>query len=348
MSKKYQIFVSSTYSDLVHEREQIIKACLEMGHIPVGMEMFSAADEEQWKIIQRQIDEIDYYVILIAHRYGSTTDEGLSYTEKEYDYAASKGIPILGFVIDDGAPWPADRIDQNENKKISLVSFKEKVKSRLVNFWSNKDELHAKFSIALMKAIANNPRSGWVKAEESIGTDVMKELSRLSSENSSLRKENEEFKRRNLEEADKSKEIIQILEKNKRNLVIWYKGDKSWNERGHEEVSLLQIFQAIAPNLLTENHNSEIADDIALYLGNGDTYRERWPIPSNHLSHWITDLHALDLVEPSVKKHPVSDDKDYWTLTKRGKEVIGSIRKLRLLAGIAEKEEEPEDALQES
>ena len=89
MSKKYQIFVSSTYSDLVHEREQIIKACLEMGHIPVGMEMFSAADEEQWKIIQRQIDEIDYYVILIAHRYGSTTDEGLSYTEKEYDYAAS-------------------------------------------------------------------------------------------------------------------------------------------------------------------------------------------------------------------------------------------------------------------
>lgn len=43
MSKKYQIFVSSTYEDLKAERDLVIKAILEMGHIPVGMEMFSAA-----------------------------------------------------------------------------------------------------------------------------------------------------------------------------------------------------------------------------------------------------------------------------------------------------------------
>jgi hypothetical protein len=44
---KYQVFVSSTYGDLRDEREQVIKAILEMGHIPVGMEMFSAGDESQ-------------------------------------------------------------------------------------------------------------------------------------------------------------------------------------------------------------------------------------------------------------------------------------------------------------
>ena len=47
MEKKYQVFISSTYEDLKDEREQAIKAVLEMGHISVGMEMFSAADEEQ-------------------------------------------------------------------------------------------------------------------------------------------------------------------------------------------------------------------------------------------------------------------------------------------------------------
>ncbi|HDZ8843871.1 TPA: DUF4062 domain-containing protein [Aeromonas dhakensis] len=47
MDKKYQVFISSTYEDLKDEREQVIKSVLEMGHIPVGMEMFSAADEEQ-------------------------------------------------------------------------------------------------------------------------------------------------------------------------------------------------------------------------------------------------------------------------------------------------------------
>ena len=44
MNVKYQIFVSSTYDDLKDERAEVIKACLNMGHIPVGMEMFNAAD----------------------------------------------------------------------------------------------------------------------------------------------------------------------------------------------------------------------------------------------------------------------------------------------------------------
>lgn len=47
MNVKYQIFVSSTYEDLKDERNEVIKACLNMGHIPVGMEMFNAADEKQ-------------------------------------------------------------------------------------------------------------------------------------------------------------------------------------------------------------------------------------------------------------------------------------------------------------
>ena len=51
MAVKYQVFVSSTYEDLKAEREVVVKAVLEMGHIPVGMEMFSAADQQQWQII---------------------------------------------------------------------------------------------------------------------------------------------------------------------------------------------------------------------------------------------------------------------------------------------------------
>ena len=52
---KYQVFISSTYLDLVTERESIIKAILELHHIPIGMEMFSAEDEDQWEIIRRKL-----------------------------------------------------------------------------------------------------------------------------------------------------------------------------------------------------------------------------------------------------------------------------------------------------
>jgi hypothetical protein len=191
---KYQIFVSSTYEDLKEEREQVIKACLEMGHIPVGMEMFSAADEEQWQIITRQIDESDYYVIIVANRYGSMVD-GISYTEKEYDYAISKGVPTLGFVLDAIAGWPSNRSETVEEARPKLEAFKQKVRRKPVNFWSSKEDLHGKCSIALMKTFNTQPRPGWVRSPDTMGHEVAEELSRLSSENNNLREENAQLKK---------------------------------------------------------------------------------------------------------------------------------------------------------
>ena len=50
MEKKYQIFISSTYTDLIEERKKVRDTILNMLHFPVGMEVFGAADEEQWEI----------------------------------------------------------------------------------------------------------------------------------------------------------------------------------------------------------------------------------------------------------------------------------------------------------
>lgn len=322
MAKKFQVFVSSTYEDLKKERDQVIKAILEMGHIPVGMEMFSAADEEQWKIIQRQIEESDYYIVVTAHNYGSVTEEGLSYTEKEYDYAVSKEIPVLGFVIDATASWPADRFEHTSEKRGALDSFKEKIKGRLVNFWSNKDDLHAKVAVSLMKAISTNPRVGWVRSDEAIGPDVIKELTRLSTENSVLRNQLEALRKKEQKFIDistKEKEMIDTLMKNKVDVYVTMEGDKEWPEP--IEGTLLGLFEAIAPNLLIENTFEGIASDIALhYKGTG--YRTRYPVPTNMTSHWLADLSALDLVEPSKKKHPVSDNKEYWSLSNEGRSFL--------------------------
>jgi uncharacterized protein DUF4062 len=109
---KYQIFVSSTCEDLKEERAEVIKACLHMGHIPVGMQMFNAANEEQWAVITRTIDPCDYCVVIVARRYDSTTLKGISFTEKEYDCAVSRGVPGPGFIIDENASWSANWIDK--------------------------------------------------------------------------------------------------------------------------------------------------------------------------------------------------------------------------------------------
>ncbi len=96
--KKFQIFVSSTYTDLAEVRLGVIDSIQHMNHFPVGMEQFSADDDEQWEIIQETIQQTDYYICFIGHRYGSIGSDGLSYTEMEWDYAKALGIPIMSFV----------------------------------------------------------------------------------------------------------------------------------------------------------------------------------------------------------------------------------------------------------
>src|SRR5260370_34331354 len=91
MDKRYQVFVSSTYADLKEERRRVIQAVIEMDCIPAGMELFPAADEEQFQFIKRVIDDCDYYLLIIGGRYWATNAEGISYTEKEYDYSVSRG-----------------------------------------------------------------------------------------------------------------------------------------------------------------------------------------------------------------------------------------------------------------
>jgi hypothetical protein len=186
MSVKYQVFVSSTYDDLRAEREQVVKAILEMGHIPVGMEMFSAADEQQFQIISHHIESSDYYVVIVAHRYGSMEGDR-SFTEKEYDYAVQCGIPILGFPIADSVAWPPANIDKDKKTRDALARFKEKVKSRYISQWTSTSDLYGKVSIALSKQITANPRTGWVRADQAAGPEILAELARLSKENSDLR-----------------------------------------------------------------------------------------------------------------------------------------------------------------
>src|SRR4051812_36796802 len=98
--KKLQVFVSSTFSDLIVERQAAVEAILTAGHIPAGMELFSAGDESQMEVIKQWIDESDVYLLILGGRYGSIESKrGKSYTHLEYEYALSKNKPLFACVI---------------------------------------------------------------------------------------------------------------------------------------------------------------------------------------------------------------------------------------------------------
>lgn len=90
MNIKYQIFVSSTYKDLMQERNIAINTILSMGHFPVASEMFPESDREILTYIKELIDSSDYFLLIIGDRYGSISQNGISFVEEEYDYALMK------------------------------------------------------------------------------------------------------------------------------------------------------------------------------------------------------------------------------------------------------------------
>lgn len=170
MGTKYQIFISSTYEDLKEERRKVQDTILSMQQFPVGMEMFSAADVDQWEIIRETIDSSDYYILIIGHKYGSVIKEGeyvgISYTQKEFRYALERKIPVLAFLIDDSVAVTPEKMEWDKEKEYKLKLFIEEVKNgRMVQWWTSKDDLANKVSISLTKEINRGRRPGWVRTD---------------------------------------------------------------------------------------------------------------------------------------------------------------------------------------
>ena len=169
MERKYQVFISSTYEDLKTERQAAISCLLDMNCIPVGMEQLPTSSLSQWEYIKKMIDMSDYYLLIVAGKYGSIDpEENISYTEKEYRYAIHKKMPILAFLHKNIDSLPAIKVGATDEERERVKNFHNTVKEagRLVDFYSNEDELKYKIAMAMPKIINDAPMPGWVRADQ--------------------------------------------------------------------------------------------------------------------------------------------------------------------------------------
>lgn len=177
--RKFSIFISSTYEDLKEERQALVGVALENNFIPVGMEQFHAAPTSQWNVITKMIDECDFYLLVIGGRYGSIDGESsISYTEKEYNYAKSKGLPVLVLIKEPSVITERERDsgDEKYDKMKKLDEFRERVKNdeNTVDFFTELDSLKYKASSTFSNAINYaDDSAGWVRYRDIV--DVINE-----------------------------------------------------------------------------------------------------------------------------------------------------------------------------
>lgn len=195
MKRKLQVFVSSTFQDLIEERQAAVSAILKAGHIPAGMELFTSGDKSQMDTIKKWIDESDVYMLVLGGRYGSLEpSSGVSYTELEYDYAVEQEKPLFSVVINEGALEAKVKehgtgVMEKENPK-QLKMFREKVLSNISSFFDDHKDIKLCVHESMSDFATNRELKGWVSADEVTSTQpLLDEIGRLSKENDALKEQ---------------------------------------------------------------------------------------------------------------------------------------------------------------
>lgn len=321
--KKYQVFISSTYSDLIEERRKILDILLMADCIPSGMEAFVATDNEQFEVIKRVIDLCDYYVLIIGKRYGSVSPiTGKSYTEMEYDYAKSKDIPILVFAIDTSVVLNENKIEIDLLKIKLLEEFRSKaINNRLASIWRTPEELITSLAVSIMKAKYEIPRVGWQRATEYNEATLMREISDLAKENKQLQE--------NLKAAH-----VKISTLNEQNNMVFAYYDVSlkyhWSSldnvsgfTGQEEVKIdiRDIFVVITTEMINISLAEDEIESIIIKRFISSSYfisLDDKKIVNTILNRFMD----YGLLKPSLNVEKVAL---YWELTQSGKTVRNNL-----------------------
>ncbi len=256
MRKRLQVFISSTFTDLIEERQAAVSSILKNGDIPAGMELFTASDKSQWDIIKRWIDESDVYILILGGRYGSIEPEsGLSYTELEYNYALETNKPLFSIVIYDHALESkvkalGQSVMELDNRTL-YSEFKKKVTSNMVCFFEDTKDIKLAVMESLPRIASERLLTGWISgADAPDTTQLTTEITKLNEENRKLRKERDAFetklKRASIHnDEDEFKDIDKEFSKKK--LIL---NAEAFNKEKDTETDLLTIVNHLKEKLV--------------------------------------------------------------------------------------------------
>lgn len=332
MQTKYQIFVSSTFSDLKQERQAAVEAILAAGHIPAGMELFAAGDESQLEVIRRWIDDSDVYMLILGGRYGSIDPHsGLSYTELEYDYAIQKGLPLFALVLSDSAIDVKKAELNGEHRETKNCESHEKFRGKVLSRISKLVEDCKDIKIGVLESIRNLEHrynlQGWVRSSELKDiSPLVKQLSSLSEENSKLKKEIAErpsaiIDADGVQLAGMDDEVVVEIE-------IKYRSSDS-KRINSIKTSWGKLFALFAPELLSGKADEYMQGYIARQLlGSGDSYYSR-QVSEQSFQTIKVHLIALGLIDAVYSSTMQGGAALFWNLTPAGKKVMLNLRSVK-------------------
>jgi hypothetical protein len=354
MDRRYQVFISSTFIDLKDERQAVLRAILELDHMPAGMELFPAADDSAWQLIQDVIDGSDYYVLIIGGRYGSLDEAGLGYTEKEYDYAVSTKKPVIPLLHENPDNLPRDRTETDEAAWAKLKAFRAKVESKhTCVYWRNVDDLKARVIIGLTAAVKRQPAVGWIRADEVPSDATLADILALRNRVAELEAEAAASRDRPPEGSEGLAHGDDTFDVNFEFVARKTLDTMPFEENTRYKATISptwdSIFAAVAPCMIQEASAALLRRAFLSFfeVEARRTFEDRKEFKQRQLRDFrfhddeietaIVQFRALGLIRESTRKRSLRDSGVYWSLTPYGNTLMVQLRAIR-------RQPEPDDA----
>ena len=171
---KLSVFVGSPRRDLEKIRESIIRAILEAGHIPDGMELWASDARPTLRMISDKLDSCDLHVVVLGPAYGEILkNEGISFTHWEYKQSleARPRRPVISFLLEEKArdqAWRRLKLTRKE-KQLYKKLWNELRSNSVCKLYPSvemhgieKDVVHSLHQV--IDADALQPLAGWIRA----------------------------------------------------------------------------------------------------------------------------------------------------------------------------------------
>ena len=342
MDKRFQFFISSTFADLRDERQAVLKAVLELDHMPAGMELFPASDDTAWQLIRDVIDASDYYLLVVGGRYGSVDEAGLGYTEKEYDYAIQTKKPVIAFFHADPGMLPRDKTETDDAAWKKLEAFRAKVEKKHTRVsWTSAEDLKSKVIVGITSALKRYPAVGWLRADQVPSGGTLADVLTLRNRVAELETQLTEVAlvapagTEELEDGDDPVRIdVQFRATNPSTFVVeTFEGNitLTWND----------IFAGVGPTMISEASDQDLRsafyDLFRRYSREAfekSEHAHRWELSNStfrddQVETCIVQFRALGLIRESVRQRSVKDTNAYWKLTPWGDHQMTMLRAIR-------------------
>lgn len=179
IDKRYHVFISTTEADMHAERVVLSQTLVSQGFFSWGLEQRTPLTTA---FARRQIDDCDYFILMLGSRYGELSASGVSYMHLEYIYAVTKQKPILVLMYE----APESRADEFQDKtpegKLKFLDFRRQLQRErdMVMTFRDLRDLEIAIRHTMPQFLNRYPAQGWIRPNQ-------QQVQQLQDENEQLR-----------------------------------------------------------------------------------------------------------------------------------------------------------------